>query len=328
MDNINTMKFINIAIVNYDHALASAIVGIMDIFAIVNNFCLADDQHTKFNVKVLHVKDNVKNFNMQLTFNSQQLNPNETFDLIIIPPLIDIEHKFDTDSKLLEWLKRENIKGTLIGSICIGAYILAQAGLLDGKQATSHWVIEEKLKKDFPLIKLDINKLIVEDDNIITAGGVSAYIDFCLHCTRKLISTEVAYVCANYLGVDAGRVSQQHYKNLATIFVNNDKDIQILIQWISSSFKEEITLEDMARKISVSKRTLLRKFQKATGHLPNQYLQKLRVEKAKQLLLNTNDSFEYITYLVGYSNTSSFRKLFKKMTGLNPREYKDYFMVK
>ena len=322
------IKLINIAIINYDYALASSIIGIMDIFSIVNNFCLADDQNLRFDVKILQIQKRVKNYNIQLDFHTHPLDTNMSFDMIIVPPLIDIEHKFDTDKTLLAWLKRENLKGTLIGSVCIGTYILAQAGLLEGKQATSHWVIEEKLKADFPNIRLDIDKLIVEDENIITAGGVSAYIDFCLYCTRKFISNEVAYICANYLGIDAGRVSQKHYKNLSTISVNNDTDIQLLVAWLSDHFKEEITLETMAKMISVSKRTLLRKFHKSTGYLPNQYLQKLRVEQAKHLLVNTNDSFEYITYRVGYSNSSSFRKLFKKLTGLNPVQYKEYFMVK
>ncbi len=328
MDKINNSNSINIAIINYDYALASAIIGIMDIFAIVNNFCLVDNQSKKFNVKILHMKDDIKNFNLKINFNSQVLDTEEEFDLIVIPPLIDLEHKFDTDRKLLDWLERENIKGTHIGSICIGAYILAQAGLLNGKHVTSHWVIAEKLKKDFPLIKLDIDKLIIEEENIITAGGVSAYIDFCLYCTRKFISNDVAYICANYLGVDAGRVSQQHYKDLSIVPVNNDQDIQLLIEWISTHFRESLTLDFMAKKIFVSKRTLLRRFHKATGDLPNQYLQKVRVEKAKKLLITTNESFEYITYLVGYNNSSSFRKLFTKLTGLKPIQYKEYFMVK
>jgi transcriptional regulator GlxA family with amidase domain len=210
--------------------------------------------------------------------------------------------------------------------VCIGAYVLAQAKLLDDKYATSHWIIEKKLKQDFPKVKLDIDKLIVEDGNIITAGGVSAYIDLCLYITRKFISKEVSYICANYLGVDAGRTSQQHYKNLTLIPSKND-DIQKVLQYLKQHFREPIIHKNMAKLISVSERTLIRYFKKSTGQLPNQYLQKLRVEEAKRLLLCTMDSFEYITYSVGYSNTSSFRELFKRLTGLTPSKYRNRFMI-
>lgn len=319
---------IKVAIVNYEHALASAIIGIVDIFAIVNEFCLDESSTHYFETKIIHTSDSIRNFNMQVHFESEPLNSSDNFDLIIVPPLIDIEHKFDTNTNLLKWLKLMYNRGNTISSVCIGAYILAQASLLDGKRATSHWIIEQKLRHDYPLINLDINKLIVEDQNIITAGGVSAYIDLCVFCVRKFISIELAYVCANYLGVDAGRTSQQHYKNLSAIASYNDKDIQLLIEWMNDNFNKTITLKDMAKKIHVSERTLMRRFKKNTGELPNQYLQKIRVQTAKDLLISTNDSFEYITYLIGYTNTSTFRNMFKEMTGLTPGEYRKHFMVK
>lgn len=319
---------ITVAIVNYEYALASAIIGIADILAIVNEFCLTDPSAQKFEIKVIHTDNLIHNFNMNVTFESQPFDDQDHFDLVIVPPLIDLEHKFDTSPALLSWLKLMHSKGNCIGSVCIGAYVLAQAGLLNGKKATSHWVVEHKMRQDYPDVQLEIDHIVIEDDNIITAGGVTAYIDLCLYIVRKFISIEVAYVCANYLGVDAGRTSQQHYKNLSSIATHNDKDIEYLIQWLQQNYTLPITLKEMSKVISVSERTLIRRFSKSTGQLPNRYLQQLRVQKAKQLLIHTNDSFEYITHLVGYTNTSAFRKLFKEMTGLNPGTYRDYFMVR
>lgn len=320
-------KIINIAIINYEHALASSIIGMLDIFSIVNNFCLVNEECARFHVDILHTHQEIKNFNIQIGFNSKPLNDTINYNLIIIPPLIDLEHTFEIDPTLLKWLKQHDKKGTHIASVCIAAYVLAQAKLLDDKYATSHWVIEKKLKKDFPKVKLEVDKLIVEDGNIITAGGVSAYMDLCLYITRKFISKEVSYICANYLGVDAGRTSQQHYKNL-TLIPSDNSDIQTILQYLKQHFREPITLKDMAKFIHVSERTFIRHFKNATGELPNKYVQKLRVEESKRLLLNTKDSFENITYSVGYSNVSNFRSLFKRLTGLNPKQYREYFMVK
>lgn len=320
-------KPITVAIVNYEHALASAIIGIIDILSIVNEFCL-DSSARKFEAKIIHASESIRNFNINIGFESTPFNDQDNFDLIIVPPLIDLEHKFDTSPALLTWLNLMHSKGNCIGSVCIGAYVLAQAGLLTGKKATSHWVIEHKMRQDYPEIQLEIDQIVIEDSNIITSGGVTAYIDLCLYVIRKFISIEIAYVCANYLGVDAGRTSQQHYKNLSSIATHNDKDIEVLVQWLQENYTSPITLKEMSKVISVSERTLIRKFHKSTGELPNKYLQKLRVQKAKQFLIHTNDSFEYITYLVGYTNASAFRKLFKEMTGLNPGVYRDYFMVR
>lgn len=325
--NSDEYKPITVAIVNYEHALASAIIGIIDILSIVNEFCL-DASAPRFETKIIHTKEIVHNFNITVNFESIPFNDQDSFDLIIVPPLIDLEHKFDTSPALLRWLSLMHSKGNCIASVCIGAYVLAQAGLLSGKNATSHWVIEHKMRQDYPDIHLKIDQIVVEDGNIITAGGVTAYIDLCLYIVRKFISIEIAYVCANYLGVDAGRTSQQHYKNLSSIATYNDKDIEYLVQWLQNNYTAAISIKDMSKVISVSERTLIRKFTKATGELPNNYLQKLRVEKAKQMLIHTNDSFEYITSVVGYTNTSAFRKLFKEMTGLNPGVYRDYFMVR
>ncbi len=300
----------------------------MDIFSIVNNFCLDDGCVNYFNIEILHADEIISNYNLSINLVSKPLRDDAVYDLIIIPPIIDMEFNFGTNERLIKWLNDMYSKKSIISSVCVGAYVLAQSGLLDGRYATSHWIVESLIKKNFPKVKLDVNKLIVEDRNIITAGGASAYIYLCLYIVRRFISSKAAYICANYLGVDAGKKSQQHYKDLTLIATNNDQDIERLTQWIKKNFSKNITLKDMSKKISVSERTLIRKFKKSTGELPNNFLQKLRVQKTKELLINSTDSFEHITYLVGYTNPSTFRQLFKKMTNLNPSEYRKLFLAK
>lgn len=308
--------------------MVSSLVGIADIFSIVNNFCLDDDCEQYFNVEILHTNETIKNFNLSVNLESKQLTNDANYDIVIIPPIIDTTFDFDINEELTKWLNIMYSKNSIIASVCVGAYILAQTGLLNNRFATSHWVIEPKIKQNFPDVKLDVNKLIIEDNSVITAGGASAYIYLCLYIVRKFISSKASYICANYLGVDAGKKSQQHYKDLTSIATNNDKDIENLTEWIKANFNKNITLKDMAKYISVSEHTLIRKFKKSTGELPNNYLQKLRVQKAKELLINSTDSFEYIAYLVGYANPCAFRQLFKKMTNINPTEYRKLFLAK
>lgn len=321
---INNNIDINIAIINIDNSLTSAILGIVDIFSIANLFCGGKN----INVSIVHTKDNIKSFNTYAKLESIAIDEKGDYNLVIIPPIIDIEFSMEKDEQLSNWLHQMLQKGNHVCSVCAGAYILAQSGLLNGRKATTHWLLESKLQNEFPLIDIDIDKIIIEDRNIITTGGVSTYIDLCLYIIRKFISPDVAQRCANYLVVDTGRMSQKPYKDLTILANHNDKDIKNLIIWIEEHYNEKISIIQMAKQISTSSRTLIRRFKKATGELPNHFVQKIRVQKAKEFLINTNDSFEIITCNIGYENASTFRRLFKEMSGLNPNEYRRSFMVK
>lgn len=326
--SVNKMTPVKVAIVNLDHVLASSIIGIIDIFSITNTFCCCEGRSRYFEVTVIDVDQVAKNFNTTITFQSIQPDKNQIYDLIIIPPIINLDHNFNISKDLISWIQAMYQKGSYVCSVCIGAYILAGAGLLTGKKATTHWAVESRLRSEFPEVDLHIDKIIIEDENIITSGGVSTYVDLCLYIIRKFISIDAAYKCANYLVVDSGRTSQKPYKDLTIVASHNDIEINRLVGWISTNYTKKFSIKMMARKISLGERTFLRRFKKATGELPNTFIQKVRVQKAKEFLVNTNDSFESITEMVGYTNTASFRRLFKEMTGLNPGEYRHSFMVK
>lgn len=313
---------------NLPNALTSSLVGIQDVFHIANQFCIDTEEQRFFDTAFVHIDDAVQNFHSSVVLKSQRAELSQTFDIVIIPPIIDESNGIDVPPKLSEWLHYMYEKGSYLCSVCVGAYVLARAQLLDNKKATTHWILEEKMEKEFPLIKLDVDKIIIEDQNIITAGGVSAYIDLSLYLIRKYFSIETAYQCANYLVVDAGRTSQKHYKNLAGAYTGAETDLKDLLIWIDRNIHYPIALADLAKQLHVSERTLMRRFAKEIGMLPTKYLQNLRVQKAKELIINSNRSFENITFDVGYEDISSFRRLFKKMTGLSPGEYRNIFMVK
>lgn len=319
---------IKVAILNLENVLASSIIGIIDIFSITNTFCSSEEKTRHFEVSVIDMTQSAKNFNSSLVFQSIPPKNDQTFDLVIVPPIINLEDDLTISEDLLSWLRMMYQKGSYVCSVCIGAYVLAKAGLLTGKKATTHWAMESKLHAEFPDVDIQIDKIIIEEDNIITSGGANTYVDLCLYIIRKFISIDTAYECANYLVVDSGRSSQKAYKDLTIVASHNDADINRLIHAIKTDYIHSWTIKLMAQKISMEERTFLRRFKKATGDLPNTFIQKVRVQKAKEILINTNESFESITEMVGYANASSFRRLFKKMTGLNPGDYRHTFMVK
>ncbi len=326
LQSIDSKQPLNIAIVNCDNTLTSALFGIMDIFAIYNKDCV-DENARKVETTIVRSGAEKIAFNPTATIKDRPIDSGDDFDIVIIPPMINLGHELSENDALIRWLQQMYQQGTLLVSVCVGVYILAQAGLLNGKKVTTHWMIEDKLQQEFPQIRVDTSKILIEDNNIVTAGGVSAYIDMCLYIIRRFASIEAAYHCANVLIVDAGRSSQLHYKNLSMIFTNGDDDVQRAIDYLQEHYGNKIKVEDIAKHLGLNERTFLRKFKKATGFLPTAYLQNLRIEKAKEMLILSDQKFEAITHRVGYNNVSTFRNLFRKSTGLNPKNYRDRFRI-
>jgi transcriptional regulator GlxA family with amidase domain len=221
-------------------------------------------------------------------------------------------------------------KGSVLSSVCAGSFILANTGLLDFKKATTHWTYEPLFEKSFPNIELDCNAMIVDEmvrsgSRIITAGGMSAYVDLALYFIEKYLSKQSANQCANLLLVERGRDSQRSYKNLATTLFIEDKAISSLLLWIKKNLHKNISTQDLAKKMNLQERSFLRQFKKVVQITPNKYLQNIRIEEAKSLLINSSKNFEEITSDVGFYNESSFRRLFKKETALTPGEYRKKF---
>lgn len=295
-----------IAIVNLPKTLKSASYAIEEFFYINNIFCKKEDEIT-INTKHVTLSD---------------MSKNEKFDLIIIPPIMSGE-KFEFHiSALNDWLKKQYFKGTLISSACVGSFFLASSGILDGKSATTHWAYSEIFKQNFPKVNLDTDKILIEDENIITAGGFTSYMDLCLYLVEKYHSNTTATNLANLLVVDKVRKSQKSYKTFSTIFLFDDEDIKRIITWMQKNIQKQISNAILAKKLNISERTFSRRFKKALNTTPNKYLQNLRIQRAKELLITSNKSFDEITFEVGFFNESSFRKLFKKETSLNPIEFR------
>ncbi|RXJ87348.1 GlxA family transcriptional regulator [Arcobacter sp. CECT 8985] len=305
-----------IAILILKNVLKSAAFGIEDIFMINNNYCKAKDEQEIKTTFVSLEKSNI--------FDTKILNFEDVYDVVIIPPKLR-DNCYIVDKKIIKWLVFQHSKNAILASACIGSFILAQTKLLDNKKATTHWAYEDKFKKEFPNIKLDVDKILIEQKNIITAGGINAYIDLCLYIVEKFHSNRTATQLANLMIIDRGRVSQKSYKSFSTIFLYDDKEIKNIIEWMKNNLNEQISVSLLAQKVNLTDKTFTRRFKKAINSSPIQYLKNLRVEKAKELLISTEKKLSEITLEIGYFDENSFRKLFKKQTSLNPKEYRKKF---
>jgi len=249
----------------------------------------------------------------------------ENTDLIVVSSILDIERTLQVQGEAVGWLKDQYGRGAHIATICTGAFVLAETGLLDGKTATTHWAFADQFQKRYPRIKLKPERLITDEGDLFCSGGYNAGIDLSLYLVEKYCGHEVALQSSKAVIFDIGRTSQapyaifQHQKN------HHDKQILSVQEWIEQNFNKSFNYDKLASEYGMSRRTLERRFKTVTGETPLTYQQGIRVEAAKRLLENENHSFDEITYRVGYEDSSTFRKIFLKQTRLRPSEYRKKF---
>lgn len=226
---------------------------------------------------------------------------------------------------VIEWLQQQHQQGCYIASMCTGAFVTAKAGLLDGRCATTHWVFGEQFARSFPRVKLQIERTVTDDGQLLCSGGATSGSDLLLHLVRKFSSPQLAAECAKKLLVDFSERSQTPYSS--TTFKKNHTDAVILkIQiGLENRMGKTIVMDQLADEFGLSMRNFIRRFKEATEQTPIEYLQNLRLEKAKLLLESSQEAFDQITLQVGYEDGNSFRRLFKQRVGLTPSAYRKRF---
>lgn len=247
----------------------------------------------------------------------------QSTDLIIIPSSgYRAEEIQNYSSQLSNWVKHHGESGTALAGICTGVFLLAEAGLLNGKLATTHWAYASWFRKKYPDVDLRPERLITEDGNIFCSGGGSAGVDLSLFLIERYYSAETANQCAKVLLLERGREIQTPYELFR--FRKKHKDTEILKaqQWIERSFSKNVAIDNVASHVGMSIRNFKRRFKMATGDSPIVYLQKLRIEAAKKALEFETERIDDIAALVGYDDVGFFRKLFVRYTGISPTNYR------
>ena len=246
---------------------------------------------------------------------------------LLIPPSIA---GFDDDlasPTLMDWLRAQHAGGTVLGGVCVGSILLAESGLLDGRSATTHWTSAKSFAARYPKIKLNADKPIVDDGDLITTAGLMAWSELGLRLVDRLLGPSIATRTAQFLVIEHSDSASQCGSNFAPILGHGDGAILKVQHWLQSSGAVEVSLGAMAERAGLEERTFLRRFRAATGLRPTEYCQHLRVGKAREMLEFTNGTIDHIAWTVGYQDPSAFRATFKKITGLAPSDYRARFGV-
>ena len=248
--------------------------------------------------------------------------------LIFIPstgPALDdvVEH----NAAVVPWLKRWHKRGAVIASVCSGVGLVAAAGLLDGRRATTHWGVVDQFRHKYPKVRWVPELMVVEDGPFYTGGGVNAALDLSLYLVENFCGHDVAMQTAKALLIETPRAWQAGFGIVPLKTEHSDQSISSAQDWLHQNFHRNFPLESPAQRVGMSLRNFVRRFKQATGDSPLAYLQKLRVAAAKRLLENDHRTMQEISNAVGYEDVAYFRSLFQRHTGVSPSAYPQKFGV-
>jgi transcriptional regulator GlxA family with amidase domain len=232
-----------------------------------------------------------------------------------------------TLAPLVAALRSQHHRGALLASYCSGSFVLAETGLLDGGVATTHWVLARLFAQRYPQIELRAAEVLTEHDRILCSGAVTTYLNLALRLVEKLAGSRLATTTAKMLLIDLNRVSQASYAMLTVQDQQGHADALVAKaqRWMERHLDRAFDLPALARHLGASARTVNRRFHHAVGAPPLQHLQAMRIEVAKRLLETTPLHVDEVSARVGYGDLSTFRRLFKRTTGLSPRDHQRQF---
>lgn len=316
----------DVSIILYDGCSAWGSFGCQEILKFANGSYRHFNRTAKdfFNISLVSAnKKRVK------TAHGAEIKTDKTIDKVSKTDLIlitgttaNLAKIVEENNSLIEWLKLQHSNGTQIATYCTGSFLLAATGILKGKNAVTHWFKENEFCQMFDDINLQSDNIILDEGNLLMAGGGSSYHNLMIYLIEKYMEKRVAVFVSKLILVDMYKDVQTSYSIFMAQKQHNDEPILKAQELIENNVTEKLSLEDLYEHSMLSERSFLRRFKNATGNTPVQYIQRVKVEAAKKMLEHSILTFEEIVRKVGYEDISSFRKVFKKITGVAPLEYR------
>jgi transcriptional regulator GlxA family with amidase domain len=315
-----------IAILLYPDVAFATVLGLSDMFAVASTIAAERMGADAPVLRVSHWRPNESNDAVECVSDTNPQVESRPV-AVIVPGSWKGLPTPEVTKCLVQWLLERHDAGATLCSVCGGAFVLAETGLLAERLATTHWSFAQQLADSFPSVRVDENRVIVEDGNFITAGAVLAWTDLGLKLVDRYLGSTIMAETARFMLVDPPGREQRYYSNFAPKLNHGDAVILRMQHWLQGHATNIPSVKEMAQLSGLEERTFLRRFQKATGHKPTEYCQRLRVGKARELLEFTNKPIEQIAWATGYGDPGSFRKVFQRVVGLSPGEYRRRFAV-
>lgn len=315
---------IKIALLIPETAISAAVTSTRYLFNTVNKFMVGSGEDPCFEIQLVGSQENVPLQDGITTIKTDiSIRQPINVDLVIIPPLYgDIKAAIEINKETIPWIQEQYNKGAEIASLCVGAFLLAETGLLNGKKCSTHWAYYSEFKAAYPQVEVVDGAVITEDGGICSSGGAVSIWNLLIYLVEKYTNREMAIMASKYFGVDIGRNNQ----NAFIIFKGqkNHQDTAVIKaqQYIENNYHKKITVDELAAMVAISRRSFERRFKQATENTVLEYLQRVKVEAAKRSFENSRDNISEVMYDVGYMDTKAFRNIFRKYTGLTPVQYR------
>lgn len=314
-----------IAILMYSGAQQAAVLGMTDLFIAADRVASAMPERGSSSVLVVsHWSAAGPDGELARVHSSGACN--NAPSICILPPALD-GPRDDVDPVMTRWLQDQHAGGAVLTSICSGAFVLGSTGLLDKRTVTTHWTYEDCFRSRFPRTMIDTDRIVIDDGDIITAGGVMAWTDLCLTIIARFLGEAVMMDVARGFLIDPPGREQSYYSGFNPHTGHKDDAILKAQEFIHASDGKIVDVATLAAHAGLEDRTFLRRFQKATGHTTTEYWQRLRISNAKAKLRGSALAIDHIGWDVGYTDPSAFRKVFNRIVGLSPSDYRRRFAI-
>jgi transcriptional regulator GlxA family with amidase domain len=314
-----------IGIVHYPSAQAACILGLTDLFGVASTIALDQGLSGECPLPVTHWKP-IDNFdaNLSCVYNSAPRGRPKPQTLIIPPTMVDLPDP-DVPAGVVSWVRNSHAAGATLVSLCSGAFILAQTGLVDGKAVTTHQICAEPLAKRFPQVAVDVNRRIIDHGDIITAGGFLSWVHLGLFLVDRILGPAVGAETARFVLSEPAAGEARYFTGFAPPQTHGDRAVLKAQEWVHMRDGRGVSLAAMATAAGLERRTLLRRFASATRMTPIEYCRAVRIARARELLEGGDTSHKQIAQSLGYKDVASFARVFSKTVGLTPGAYRKRF---
>ncbi len=317
----------NISILVPENAVMQAVADPQYLFSTVNQVMTMSGKQPLFDIQLAGLKRAVKINNGLFSINTSKLLKDiKKTDLVIIPALFgDMKTAIESNRKALPWIIEQYNNGAEVASLCVGAFLLASTGLLNGKKCSTHWGFQNEFREMFPGVEVIDGSIVTEEHRLYSSGGAMSYWNLLLYLVEKYTDRETAILASKYFAIDIDRDSQAAFAMFKGQKNHADEAVKQVQEFIDNNIQEKITIDELADLVSIGRRSFERRFKRATNNSVLEYINRVKIERAKRSFESSRRNINEVMYDVGYTDTKAFRSIFKKITGLTPVEYRNKY---
>ena len=308
-------------------AILGSIEGPRQVLTEVNKFLQSTERPQLFRIQLVGITREVPVCGGKYTvFTDATIGGISRTDLVIIPALDgEMTATLAENRDFIPWIVDQYNAGAEVASLCVGAFLLASTGLVNGRKCATHWMAAADFRRMFPEVNLVEDKVITDEQGIYSSGGAFSYLNLILYIIEKYVGRDVAVFCSKAFQIDIERNSQSPFMMFKGQKAHEDEPIKEAQNFIEQNFNQRITVDELASRFAIGRRNLERRFKKATANSVVEYIQRVKIEAAKASLESSRENVNEVMYNVGYNDPKAFRTTFKRITGLSPLQYRQKY---